>query len=191
MILDNGNRLRVSPKAGNQRSVWRSFFHLDPNPMAWLGTQNPRVEVHRTLIRILNTSCACEWGAAEADRRQDSRVPRTTPVVILPLVADHQDAGPTLGLTKDMSCEGMAVTTLGTLPVDANLAVGIGGNTDFSVMLCRCVHCQPIGYGFYESGVHVREMLDANDFVPLKNYAHYLENELPKFDPSTHSITGT
>lgn len=150
--------------------------------MSWFNS-NKKADVHRTINRILNSTVSIVSHMqidAATDQRDDIRVARTTPVVILPLTNEDEEDQITMGLTQDLSCEGMAISTLGELPVGIELAIGIGSGGDFSVFLCECVRSQAIGYGFYESGVHLHELLPSKDYVPLKQFAHYLEATPPK-----------
>lgn len=149
--------------------------------MSWFS-KNKKTDVHRTLARILNSTVSVKSHMPidpAADQRIDSRITRTTPVIVLPLDQEGEESQLTIGLTLDVSCEGMALATLGTLPKDCRLAVGLGRDDDFSVLLCECVRSVPIGFGYFSSGVLVVEVLPVNDFVALKEFAQYLEANPP------------
>lgn len=150
--------------------------------MNWFSNNN-KADVHRTINRILNSTVSIESHMAvnsDADKRDDIRVPRTMPVVILPLADVSEDEQITVGLTQDLSCEGMALVTLGPLPIDTEMAVGIADGESFTVLLCESRRREAIGFGFYESGVHIKEVLPAKDFMPLREFADYLETNPPK-----------
>lgn len=152
--------------------------------MSWFGNGNSkRLKVRKTISRLLNTTTSLASHLtidADTDQRDDLRVGRITPVVLLPLSGDSSEDNLNLGLTRDLSSEGMAISTLGSIAVGERLAIGIGKDDDFAVLLGECVRSEPIGYGFFESGVNVLEVLPSHDFMPLKNFAHFLEGNPPK-----------
>ena len=150
--------------------------------MNWFS-DGKQAKVRRTINGFLNATTSVESHLQidpSADQRDDGRIDRITPVVMLPLCEDYNEDGLNLGLTRDLSCEGMAISSLGSVPVGEKLAIGIGSGDMFCALLCECVRCAPIGYGFFESGVRILEVLHSRDFFALKNFANYLERNPPK-----------
>lgn len=151
--------------------------------MSWFfnGNENKRQAVRRTLNRLLNTSMSLESRlslAPENDKRVDSRITRNTPVVVLPLDGVAEDLN--LAVTTDLSSEGMALTSLGPIPTGSQLAVGIGDiEEEFHVFLAECVRSRPIGYGYFESGIRIVELLPAKRFDELKDLVQHLEKNPP------------
>lgn len=146
--------------------------------MSWFSNRS-KTDVHRTVNRLLNSTLTLEsFVQVNADQRKDQRILRTLPVVILPL-GQTSESELTVGLTQDLSCEGMALTTLGPLRLDSELAIGLGDGDHFTVLLCVCKRHTSLGFGFFESGIQIEEVLPARDFQPLREFAEYLEANPP------------
>lgn len=150
--------------------------------MSWFSNdRNAKVRSAANHFLNVSTKVAAHFPLdPDMDQREDGRIGRITPVVLLPLGVDYSENNLNLGLTRDMSSEGMAVSSLGPIPVGEQLVVGIGIGDEFCAFLAQCVRSQPIGYGFFESGVHLKEVLTSREFMALKEFAQYLQDNPPR-----------
>lgn len=150
--------------------------------MPWFTTDYKQ-EIQRKLERILNKTISVGTHVPiekDADERSDDRSERLTPVVLLQLTEQSDCPQITTGMTKDISIEGLGVTTLGMLEPGSNYAVGIGEGEEFTVLGCRCVRSDPLSYGYYANGLQVEHILSEVDFVSLKEFAEYLRDNPPQ-----------
>lgn len=149
--------------------------------MSWF-TNNEKVHVQRTLGRILNRTLAVSSHFEidhEHDQRLESRSPRVTPVLVLPLTSNDEESLVRIGLTQDISCQGLSLATLGKLAVGGEYAVGMGNREDFAVLKFCCVRTESMGYGYFASGLFATQVLSVADFVALRELAEHLESNIP------------
>ena len=150
--------------------------------MSWFTTDN-KLDIQRKLERIMNKTVSVGSHVPiekDVDERFDDRSHRLTPVVLLQLTDQSDCPQITTGLTKDISIEGLGVTTLGTLEPGSTYAVGIGDRDEFTVLGCRCVRSDALSYGYYANGLQVEDILSEVDFVSLKEFAEYLRDNPPQ-----------
>lgn len=149
--------------------------------MSWFGN-NEKIRVQRTLGRVLNrtTPVISHFEVDnEHDQRLDSRNYRMTPALALPLVANDAGSNIKIGLTQDISCQGLSLATLGKLVEQQEYAIALGKQDDFVVLRCRCVRTASLGYGYHTSGLHAIEVLSTPDFAVLQELAEHLEKHAP------------
>lgn len=160
--------------------------------MSWF-TKDNKLEIQRKIERILNKTMSIGSHISvgkDVDERFDDRSERLTPVVLLQLTDQANAPQITTGLTKDISIDGLGVTTLGTLEVGGTYAVGIGEREEFTVLGCRCVRSDALTYGYYANGLQVEDILSEVDFESLKEFAEYLRDNPPQSSlPMTSGAT--
>ena len=147
--------------------------------MFWSGRQRKQSqEIRRLMARIINgqfSSAELLMESPERDARIETRKSLNLPVVI----ADYRrgsDVEPDWysGITQDISCEGVAIMSQGPLPV-GDVVLGIGPTEDWSVLQCKTLRSNSIGYGFFLSGLHVSKILPTNQYSSVLEYAQSLE----------------
>ena len=149
--------------------------------MGWFSSDE-KIKVQRTLGRILNRTLPVISHYevdSEHDQRVESRNHRMTPVLALPLNAGDEGSGIRIGLTQDISCQGLSLATLGKLIEKEEYVVALGKREDFNVLKCCCVRTSSLGYGYFSSGMHALEVLSAHDFAVLHELAEHLEKHAP------------
>lgn len=149
--------------------------------MSWF-TKTNKQEIQRKLERLLNKTVSVTSLVEideDVDERFDDRSERLTPVILLRLVEGEEAPQITTGVTKDMSIEGLGVTTLGKLEAGSRYAVGLGQGEEFSVFECRCVRSDPLGFGYFANGLAATDLLSTVDFVSLKEFGDYLAAHPP------------
>lgn len=160
--------------------------------MSWLfrSKVDHKQSVRRNLSRLINTTTSLASHIAidpSRDNRVEHRIVRHLPVVVLPLDGDAKADAVFVGLTLDISSEGFCISTLGSLQAESKVAVGIGVEDDFVVVLCRCCRSDAIGYGYYRSGLEALEQLCETDYAALRELGQYVEANPPL---STMSMLG-
>ncbi len=126
-------------------------------------------DVRRAMYRRMNRSFARQIG--ERDRR-DSRGAFCEVVWIIP--CDDQSkrrdfSGAYPAVTRDISPEGLSL--IHTSPIIAEqVLVGLQGKIEPRFLLCEIEHCTKLGYGFYQIGLHPKELinLEPEEFETLE-----------------------
>ena len=152
-------------------------------PWFFSGNDEQQQQVRRAMNRFLNNTTSIQSHleiAPERESRNDSRISRMVPVAILSLSDDTTEENLNLGVTRDLSSEGMAIVSLGHLSVARQLTGCIGNHDEFLVFLGERVRCDSIGYGFYETGIRIIELLTPNDCPVLRDFTSFLERSPPK-----------
>ena len=104
--------------------------------------------------------------------RTDTRNNRLMPVAIF--LGGHDEDSVLIGFTRDLSIEGVGLVTTREIPLGELLLV-IGGSDDRCVLRANCLHSHTIGYGCFQAGLRLTQILQAADYAPLLEYVDYLE----------------
>lgn len=145
--------------------------------MKWFKKQNDSDDVHRLMGRILNRSFTSGL-LMETDLELEVRKETRSNVISMPVVVANDDPSgePCIksGITQDASCEGLAILSQGPIPY-GDVIVGFGPSDDWSVLNCTCLWSASVGYGYFQSGMHINKVLSPFDYEPIKQYAAALE----------------
>ncbi len=124
-------------------------------------------EVHGFVLKVVNNNCP-EMKALTEGPRLDYRVNLTVVVVVVPM----EDGKPRLGraftaVTKEFSAEGVGVVVEEPVKLE-HVVIGFRWEGETIYLRARAKHMNPLGGGFYQLGLHLTEVLKANDYPELR-----------------------
>jgi len=120
--------------------------------------QKKRDEVRRLLANRMNSRFSSQF---RYGLRKNPRGSFCEVVWVIPYDSDRsmprvEAAFPVV--TKDICSEGLSL--IHTTPIDQQrIVVGLEGAVQMHFLLCHREHCTPLGYGYYQIGVHPEEIL--------------------------------
>lgn len=143
----------------------------------WLCGNPTTNEIRKTTARLINTSFSLQNEYPEqggvSEKRVESRILRMMPVAIF--LGGESDSSILTGFARDLSLEGIGLVTTRELPRSELLMV-IGDLEQRTALRGQCLQSRPIGYGCYQSGLKILEVLRGAKYTPLFDYVAYLDN---------------
>ncbi|HID24188.1 MAG TPA: hypothetical protein EYP14_17550 [Planctomycetaceae bacterium] len=129
--------------------------------------QKKRDEVRRLLANRMNTrfSSQFRYGLRKAPRGSFCEVVWVIPYDSVRSTPRVEHAFPVV--TKDICSEGLSL--IHTTPInEERIVVGLEGTVQMHFLLCHREHSTPLGYGYYQIGVHPEEVLKFRADVLLR-----------------------
>ena len=137
-------------------------------------------DVRRLMGRLINNTCNYDAEYKEAEYRQarsESRCERQIPVLLAPVeVQSETDTPVIIGVTRDICCLGLSVITQERIPECQSLVV-IGDHASRIALQGQTRHCRHLGYGLYQSGIQLLEVLNQHSAATLIEYVDTLEEQ--------------
>lgn len=135
-----------------------------------------RNEVLRFMQRRMNRSrvCSVSPGQRGLDRDAFCQVVWIIPTDGHSEPPDYRAAFPVV--TRDISPHGLSFIHTGPIH-SRSVIVGLDEERDTGFVRCSVQHCTPLGYGFYQIGVHIDEIIH-----PDRTDAEHFQRRAEQFD---------
>ncbi len=132
-----------------------------------------KTDVGQSLQILVNRSISSQHTAKPheiKELRTEVRHQRLLPLLITPLLATEAELVEHLGpaITHNVSDEGLSIISYGKISTTDILTVVCDEN-DVSLLHCEIRHAQHIGFGYWQRGVRVNEVLRWGPFAKLRN----------------------
>ena len=142
----------------------------------WLCGNPKSNEIRKATARLINTSFSLQSDYPEQagvnEKRGESRITRIMPVAVF--LGDNSESSIFVGFTRDLSLEGMALLTTREVPLSEFLVV-VGDRDHRTALRVQCMQSRSIGFGCYQSGLKITEVLRGAKYSPLLDYVAFLE----------------
>ena len=111
------------------------------------------------------------------NRREDMRSERSFPVLLAPNVEDPdtQLANVRLGITHDLSCEGVGIVTLGRVGYEDALIVTRGTDDDLLAFEGQLRNERHIGFGYFINGIQLTRRIESGCLDSIERLIGELE----------------
>jgi hypothetical protein len=130
-------------------------------------SRRKEIAVQGFLLKVANNNCP-ELKAMIEGPRLDRRVNLTLVVLVVPIKRDRPQVREAFtAVTKEFSTSGLAIVLDGPMPLD-DMLVGFRWEGELIFLRAKTKHLNPMGGGFFQLGVKMLEMIDANDYPELK-----------------------
>tara|TARA_B100002052_G_C15579748_1_gene461716 strand:+ start:166 stop:618 length:453 start_codon:yes stop_codon:yes gene_type:complete len=144
----------------------------------WFNKQ--KKEVALTMGRVINASAdVCNpMEDEDVNRREDMRSIRSFPVLLAPHTEDPdtQLSRVCLGITRDLSCEGVGVVTLGRVGFEEALIVTRGTDDNLLAFRGELRNERHLGFGYFINGIQLLRRLENNCLASIEKLIHELES---------------
>lgn len=136
-------------------------------------------EVALTMGRVINASVDLRNPMQDegVNRREEMRSVRSFPVLLAPNVDDSevQLANVRLGITRDLSCEGVGVVTLGRVGYESALIVTRGTDENLLAFQGQLRNERHLGFGYFINGIQLTRRLESGCLPEIERLIHELE----------------
>ena len=151
----------------------------------WLCGNPTTNEIRKATARLINTSFSVQneypEQAGVSEKRVESRTLRMMPVALF--LGGESDSSIFTGFARDLSLEGIGLVTTREVPRGELLLV-IGDRQQRTALRAQCRQSRPIGFGCYQSGLKIVEVLRGTKYGPLFEYVDYLDNSADSKSPA-------
>ncbi len=133
-----------------------------------LFTRDRKREVRGFVLKLVNNNCP-ELKALIEGPRQDSRVPLTVVVLVVPIERAKPRVGQAFfAVTKEFSCTGVGLVLDHPRAIE-NAILGFRWPGGMIYLRATARHLNPMGGGFYQLGLQLDEVVLTSDYPELES----------------------
>lgn len=124
-------------------------------------------EVQSFMLKVINNSCPDLKSLWEGPRLE-SRVNLTVVALLIPMVDDQPAVEKRFAaVTKEFTTSGLSVVLTSPRDLD-QVVVGLRWEDEMRFIRAQAKHLTPMGAGFYQIGLELREMIHVSDCPVLE-----------------------